>query len=43
VYNIISEGVYHSSQFSSVRVKKNLRKSQEKFAGKVKKIEAEAI
>ena len=27
VYNIIHESVYHSSQFISVKVKKNLRKS----------------
>ena len=28
VYNIIYESVYHSSQSISVKVKKNLRKSQ---------------
>ena len=38
VYNVINDSVNHSSQFISVKVKKNLRKSQ----AKVKKIEAQA-
>ena len=42
VYNIINESINHSSQFISVEVKKNLRKSQAQFRGKVKKIEAHA-
>jgi len=42
VYNIINESINHSSQFISVKVKKNLRKSQAQFREKVKKIEAQA-
>ena len=42
VYNIINDSVNHSSQFISVKVRKNLRKSQVQFGGNVKKIEAQA-
>ena len=38
VYNIIYESVYHSSQFISVGVKKNLRKSQAQFREKLIKL-----
>ena len=31
VYNIINDSVNHSSQFISVNVKKNLRKSEAQF------------
>jgi len=42
VCNIINEIVYHSSQFISVNVKKNLRKISGSISGNVKKIEAQA-
>ena len=38
VNNIINESVYHSSQFISVKVKKNLRKSQAQFREKLRKL-----
>ena len=38
VYNIINESVNHSSQFISVQVKKNLRKSQAEFREKLRKL-----
>ena len=38
VYNIINESENHSSQFISVKVKKNLRKSQAQFRGKIRKL-----
>ena len=38
VYNIINDNVNHSSQFMSVKVKKNLRKSQAKFRDKLRKL-----
>ena len=38
VYNIINESVNHSSQFISVKVKKNLRKSQPQFGEKLRKL-----
>ena len=37
VYNIINESLYHSSQFISVKVKKDLRKSQAQFREKLRK------
>ena len=37
-YNIINDSVNHSSQFISVEVKKNLRKSQAQFREKLKKL-----
>ena len=42
VYNIIIESVYHSSQFISVKVKKNFKKISGTISRKVKKIEAQA-
>jgi len=38
VYNVNNEIVNHFSQFVSVKVKKDLRKSQAQFLGKVKKL-----
>ena len=38
VYNIINESVNHSSQFISVKVKKNLRKSQAQFREMLRKL-----
>ena len=38
VYNIINESVNHSSQFISVKVMKNLRKSQAQFREKLRKL-----
>ena len=38
VYNIIKKSVYHSIQFISVIVKKNLRKSQAEFREKLRKL-----
>ena len=38
VYNIINESVNHFSQFISVKVKKNLRKSQAQFREKLRKL-----
>ena len=38
VYNIINESVNYSSQFISVKVKKNLRKSQAQFGEKLRKL-----
>ena len=38
VYNIINESVNHSSQLSSVKVKKNLRKSQAQFWEMLRKL-----
>ena len=38
VYNINNESVYHSSQFISVKVKKNLRKSRAQFWEKLRKL-----
>ena len=38
VYNINNEGVNHSSQFISVKVKKTLRKSQAQFQEKLRKL-----
>jgi len=38
VYNINSESVSHFSKFISVRVKKNLRKSQAQFREKLRKL-----
>ena len=38
VYNIMNESVNHSSQFISVKVKKNLRKSQAQFREKLRKL-----
>ena len=38
VYNIINESVDHSSQFISVKVKKNLRKSQAQFWEMLRKL-----
>ena len=38
MYKINSESVYHSSQFISVKVKKNLRKSQDQFREKLRKL-----
>ena len=38
VYNIINESVNHSSQFISVKVKKNLRKSEAQFREKLRKL-----
>ena len=38
VYNIINESVNLSSQFISVKVKKNLRKSQAQFREKLRKL-----
>ena len=42
VYNIKNESINHLSQFISVKVKKNLRKSQAQVREKLKKIEAQA-
>ena len=38
VYNIINDSVNHPSQFISVKVKKNLRKSQDQFREKLRKL-----
>jgi len=38
VYNIISESLNHSSQFISVKVKKNLRKSEAQFREMLRKL-----
>ena len=38
VYNIINGSVTHSSQFISVKVKTNLRKSQAQFREKLRKL-----
>ena len=38
VYNINNESVNHFSQFTSVNVKKNLRKSQAQFREKLRKL-----
>ena len=38
VHNIINESVKYSSQFISVKVKKNLRKSQAQFGEKLRKL-----
>ena len=38
VYNITNESVNHFSQFVSVKVKKNLRKSQAQFREKLRKL-----
>ena len=38
VYNINNESVNHLSQFISVKVKKNLRKSQAQFLEKLRKL-----
>ena len=38
VYNIISDSVNHSSQFISVKVKKNLRKSEAQFREMLRKL-----
>ena len=38
VYNISNESVNHSSQFISVKVKKNLRKSQAQFREMLRKL-----
>ena len=38
VYNIINDIVNHSSEFISVKVKKNLRKSQVQFREKLTKL-----
>ena len=38
VYNIINESVNYCSQFISVKVKKNLRKSQAQFREKLRKL-----
>ena len=38
VYNIINESVNDSSQLSSVKVKKNLRKSQAQFREMLRKL-----
>ena len=38
VYNINNESVNHSRQFISVKVKKNLRKSQAQFREKLRKL-----
>ena len=38
VYNIINKSVNDSSQFISVKVKKNLRKSQVQFQEKLRKL-----
>ena len=38
VYNIINECVNHSSQYISVKVKKNLRKSEAQFREKLRKL-----
>ena len=38
VYNIVHESVYHSSRFISVKVKKNLRKSQAQLREKLRKL-----
>ena len=38
VYNINNECVNHSSQFISVKVKKNLRKSEAQFREKLRKL-----
>ena len=38
VYNINNESVNHFSQFISVKVKKNLRKSQAQFREKLRKL-----
>ena len=38
VYNSINESVNHSSQFISVKVKKNLRKSEAQFRRKLRKL-----
>ena len=38
VYNVNNESVNHFSQFISVKVKKNLRKSQAQFRGKLRKL-----
>ena len=38
VYNVINESVYHSSQFTLVKFKKNLRESQVQFREKLRKL-----
>ena len=38
VYNIINDSVNHSSQFISVKVKKNLRKSEAQFREMLRKL-----
>ena len=38
VYNIINDSVTHSSQFISVKVRKNLRKSEAQFREKLRKL-----
>ena len=38
VYNIINDSVNHSSQFISVKVKKNLRKSKAQFREMLRKL-----
>ena len=38
VYNIINDSVDHSSQFISVKVKKNLRKSEAQFREMLRKL-----
>ena len=38
VYTINNESVNHSSQFISVKIKKNLRKSQAQFREKLRKL-----
>ena len=38
VYNIKNESVSHFSQFTSVKVKKNLRKSQAEYCEKLRKL-----
>ena len=38
VYNIINESVNHSSQLISVKVKKNLRKSEAQFREMLRKL-----
>ena len=38
IYNINNESVNHFSQFISVKVKKNLRKSQAQFREKLRKL-----
>ena len=38
VYNINNESINHFSQFASVKVKKNLRKSQAQFGEKLRKL-----
>ena len=38
VYNIIKDSLHHSRQFISLKVKKNLRKSQAQFREKLRKL-----